>query len=427
MRTISAEELTARLGSLPGPEPRVVVSGNFATPTVLVRALAAARTRCRVFALNAQSDWPDDPEFINETPFVGPGMRHDPMLDYLPMRLSLVPRLFDSIRPVDAVLVHTSVPRQGNVSLGIEVNILPAAIERARARGGVVVAQLNHNMPYTFGDGEFPTDWIDLAVECDQPLGSPAGGQPAEAESRIGEQVARFAEDGATLQFGIGQIPDVAAGEMARRRHLGIWSEMIGDGVFALEQAGSLDPDRPIRASFLYGSPELYQWAHANPRIQMTRTEVINDPALISSNRAMLSINTAMQVDLFAQANASFVHGMIYSGFGGQPDFVTGALHSPGGHAVVALRSWHDKTNTSGVLPILTDPATSFQHSAIVSEHGSAVIFGRSQRAQARLIIDHVADPRARDQLEGASSVRLPPNKPRAPTAPVRTELPPGG
>ena len=214
MRIVSVEELTTQLGTLPGPEPRVVVSGNFATPAVLVQALGSALDRCRVFVLNARAGWPHHPGFISETPFVGPGMRHDPTLDYLPMRLSLVPRLFDSIRPVDAVLVHTSVPRQGKISLGIEVNILPAAIERVRARGGLVVAQLNPNMPYTFGDGEFSTEWIDLAIEVDEPLASPESRPPAEEETRIGEQVARFADDGATLQLGIGQIPDVAAGTL---------------------------------------------------------------------------------------------------------------------------------------------------------------------------------------------------------------------
>ena len=131
----------------------------------------------------------------------------------------------------------------------------------------------------------------------------------------------------------------------------------------------------------------------------MTRTEVINDPARIAANPNMLSINMAMQVDLFAQANASFIGDVIYSGLGGQPDFVSGALHSPGGHALVALHAWHAKTDTSAVLPVLTNPVTSFQHSAIISELGCAELFGRSQQAQARLIIERVADPRARDGL----------------------------
>ena len=174
---------------------------------VLVRTLATALENVHVFALNAQPDWPQHPGFINETPFVGPGMRHAPELDYLPMRLSLVPRLFDSMRPPDAVLIHTSVPREGKVSLGIEVNILPAAIERVRARGGLIVAQFNPNMPYTFGDAEFPVDWIDLAVEVDEPLKSPATRPCSESETSIGHQIARFANDGTTLQLGMGRFP----------------------------------------------------------------------------------------------------------------------------------------------------------------------------------------------------------------------------
>ena len=113
----------------------------------------------------------------------------------------------------------------------------------------------------------------------------------------------------------------------------------------------------------------------------------------------MVSVNTALQVDLSDQAGASHINGRLYSGFGGQPDFVTGALHSPGGHAVIALRSWHERSDSSTIVPRLTDPVTSFQHSAVVTEHGCAHVFGRSQRAQARLIIDHAAHPDARDEL----------------------------
>jgi acyl-CoA hydrolase len=403
MRIVSVEELVASLSALQGGEPRIVVSGNFATPRVLLDALEVALERYRLFALNAQADWPRHSGVTNETPFVGPGMRHDPGLDYLPMRLSLVPRLFDLIRPVDAVLIHTSLPHDGNVSLGIEVNILPAAIEQTRARGGLVVAQLNPNMPYTFGDAECPVDWVDLAVEVDEPLPECPSRQIDETDRRIGARVSRFADDGATLQLGIGQIPNVVAGELVNRRDLGVWSEMISDGVLSLERAGSLDMSRPIRTSFMFGSPELYEWADFNPRLRMTRTEVINDPASIARNPAMFSVNMAMQIDLFAQANASFVRGIVYSGFGGQSDFVSGALHSAGGHAVVALRSWHQKTDTSSVLPVLTNPVTSFQHSAMVSDEGCAEIFGRSERAQARLIIENVADPRSREELREAA------------------------
>ena len=151
MQILTFDEVVRRIGALGVPEPRIVMSGNFATPETLNRALTKALERCRVFQLNAQYPVAEQPGFIYETPFVGPGVRHNPMLDYLPMRLSLVPRLFTSVRPVDAVLLHTSLPRKGKVSLGIEVNVLPAAIEQAQARGGMVIAQMNPHMPYTFG------------------------------------------------------------------------------------------------------------------------------------------------------------------------------------------------------------------------------------------------------------------------------------
>ncbi len=404
VRMLTFDEVVQLLRSLGPSEPRVVISGNSATPRTLVQALLAARERCRVFQLNAQSGFSDNTSFISETPFVGPGVRCDPMLDYLPMRLSLVPRLFSTVRPVDAVLIHTSLPHEGKVSLGIEVNILPAAIEQARARGGLVIAQMNSRMPYTFGDGEIRLDLIDGALEVDAALATPPVVKPSDAAQIIGERIARFAEDGTTLQLGIGLIPTIAATRMSHLHLLRVWSEMISDGVLALDQAGALDPDHPVTTSFLVGTQELYGWADRNLGVRMRRTETVNDPSRIAAHRTMLSVNAAMQVDLFAQANASFVEDRIHSGFGGQPDFVSGALHSKGGHAVVALHAWHDKTDTSTVVPILTNPVTSFQHSAIVSEHGCAELFGRSQHSQAQLIIEQVADPRARPQLAEASA-----------------------
>jgi acyl-CoA hydrolase len=399
MELVTVEELASRLEAGAGAEPRLVVSGNCAAPLALLHSLTETLPSCRLFSLNAPAGWPQRDRLINETPFVGPGTRGDPLLDYLPMRLSLVPRLFGSSRPPDAVLLHTSRPRSRKVSMGIEVTILPAAVEAVRARGGLVIAQVNADMPYTYGDGEVPTDWIDFAVEMDEPLLTHAARPANDCEQQIGEQVAQLVEDGATLQLGIGEIPDDVAAHLRARQHLRVWSEMISDGTLSLERAGALDPGRPLVASFVIGSPELYRWVDANPRIRMRRTEVVNDPARIAAHPGMVSINTAMQVDLFAQVNAMFVRGRVHSGFGGQPDFVSGALHSEGGHAIVALRSWHDKSDTSTVLPVLRHPVTSFQHSMIVSEHGRAEIFGRGQRTQAALLIDHVADPRARDEL----------------------------
>ena len=399
MKMVTESHVVQRLRALPGPDPRIVVSGNYATPWELVRILDATLERCRAFVMNPQVGWPVRSGFVTETPFVGPGARDDPWLDYLPMRLSLVPRLFGSIRPPEAVLVQTSAPRNGKVSLGIEVNILPAAIDEVRRRGGLVVAQVNPRMPYTHGDGEIDVERIDLGIDVDAPLSSPPFRPPDDDASVIGELVSYLAHDGGTLQMGIGQIPDASLEFMHTKRRMGVWSELVSDGVMNLDRSGALDPQRPLVASFLFGTPELYAWVDGNPRLTMRRTEIVNDPARIAEQPGMLSINTALEVDLFAQANASFVRGKIYSGFGGQPDFVSGALHSAGGHAVLALRSWHEKSDSSNIVPLLRDPVCSFQHSVIVTEQGLAAIFGRSQHAQARMLIEEAAHPRAREGL----------------------------
>jgi acyl-CoA hydrolase len=378
----------------------VVASGNFATPHCLLRAVESSVERYRLFMLNAQRGLPDRDEVIYETPFVGPGMRHvGRRVDYVPMRLSLVPHLFSRSRPPDVVLLNTSTVQAGRVSLGIEVNLLPAAIEQTRARGGLVVAQLNRHMPYTLGDGEIDAELVDLAVELEEPLVSPEAHPPGEVAAEIAERVAGLVSDGATLQTGIGMIPDATLAALKGHRGLAAWSEMISDGILELDRHGATDQARPLVASFLFGSQDLYRWVDHNPRLRMMRTETTNDPGMIARQPLMMSINTALQVDLFAQANADMVGGRIYSGFGGQTDFIVGAMHSWYGHAVIALPSWHPKTNTSTIVGSLSGPVTSFQHSALITEQGCAQIFGRSQRAQARLIIENIAHPDARSTL----------------------------
>ena len=405
MRIISEQQLARELIRFEKTQPRVVVSGNLATPAALMALWDATVPRYRLFMVNAHGPLHPRDGVVFETPFVGPGMRlAGACLDYLPMRLSLVPLLFSQSRAPDVVLLHTSVPRAGKISLGIEVNILVAAIEQTRARGGLVVAQVNRRMPYTFGDSEVDTDLVDLAIESDAALPSPPPRRPDEVAAAIGDQIADLVDNGATLQLGIGTIPDAALAALARRQGLTIWSEMISDGILDLEQRGALDLGRPIVTSFLFGTSELYEWVDRNPRVRLTRTEITNDPGMIARQPAMTSINTALQIDLFAQANANHVDGRIYSGFGGQTDFIVGALHSPGGQAIIALPSWHGKTNSSTVVPALCAPVTSFQHTALITEHGTASIFGRSQHAQAKLIIDHIAHPDARGPLGDAAT-----------------------
>jgi acyl-CoA hydrolase len=401
MRVVTEQALGSLLSRL-DDVPRVVIGGNFATPWPALGVLDKALDSYRLFALNAQPGFPDRDGVTLESPFIGPGMRSSNRLRYLPCRLSLVPNLLATALQPDVVVMQTSVPVGGTVSLGTEVNVLPAAIEAARTRGGVVVAQLNRHMPYTYGDAVLAEDEIDLAIEADDRLASPAFRPASDVHAEIGDRVASLIPEAATLQLGIGAVPDAVLGALRSRTGFAVWSEMFSDGVLSLDRAGALDPDRPITASFAFGSAELYGWIDRNPRVHMLRTEKTNDPALIARQRAMISINSAVQVDLFAQANAARVRGMIYSGFGGQTDFIVGALHSPAGRAIIALPSWHPKADVSTVVPRLAGPVTSFQHSFIVSEQGTATIWGNDANTQASEIIDRVAHPSARDELREA-------------------------
>lgn len=401
MRTLSESQLATVLSRVAGT-PRVVVSGNFATPGRALAVLDKSVAEYRLFALNAQPGMPDRDGVTLETPFVGAGMRGRARLRYFPSRLSLVPHLLTGSLVPDVVLVHTSPPVDGTVSLGTEVNILPAAIEAARARGGMVIAQVNPCMPFTYGDAVLSCDEVDYAIEADEPLASPAERPISAVSHQIGDRVAGLVPEGATLQLGIGAVPDAVLATLVGRRGLAVWSEMFSDGVLGLARAGALDPNTPVTASFVFGTDELYRWVDRNPRVRLLRTEKTNDPGLIARQRSLISINSALQVDLYAQANASRVHDVIYSGFGGQTDFVVGALHSPGGRAIIALPSWHPKADVSTVVPRLAGPVTSFQHSYIVSEQGTATVWGHDAADQARQIIDYVAHPDARDDLRAA-------------------------
>ena len=392
-----------------GDNPRVVVSGNGAVPWTMIKAIDAVVPEYRLFLLNAPTGVPDREGVTLESAFVGSGMRKSPRLEYYPARLSHVPAFFrKGFLSVDAVVVLTSEPWHGNLSLGNEVNILPGVIEAAKASGAVVIAQTNPTMPYTFGDAEYELEVFDAIVPADQPLtphahagGGPSTGLVDRAESAkiIGNLVSERISNGSTLQLGIGEIPDATLAGLSKKRKLGIWTEMISDGILTLDDAGALDMGRLITASFVFGSLDLYRWLDRNPRVRLMRTEVTNSPAQISQNPGMTSVNTALQVDLLDQANASRINARIHSGFGGQTDFTVGAMHAPGGQAIMALRSWHPKADVSTIVPLLDEPVTSLQHSCVITENGVAECAGRSEKQQAANLIEKAAHPSIRDEL----------------------------
>lgn len=402
MQQIDIDRLSLVTAQLPH-NPRLLVSGNFATPQTLLAALDKQIAEYRLNMLNAQPGIPDRAGITYETAFVGAGMRGRDDLQYFPARLSLLPRLIRTHTPPDLVVLHTSTPRAGLVSLGSEVNILPAAIESARKHGALVIAQINPQMPYTFGDSEIALEDIDYLIEASELLQLKPHIEPTEIATAIGNKIASRIKNGSTLQTGIGAVPDAVLESVQDRKDLRIWTEMFSDGVLGLRDAGALDVRSHIVASFVFGSQELYDWINLNPRIRMRRTEVTNSSGRIAKQNQMMSINAALQVDLFDQANSSRANGRIYSGFGGATDFIIGALHSPGGLAFMALPSWHAKSNTSTIIPKLTEPVTSFQHSYVVTEHGAAHCAGASQAEQAQNLISHAAHPDARDELTQAA------------------------
>ncbi len=398
MKRVTLEQLAPILGALPD-NPRVVASGNFSAPQALLSAFDAAVPEYTLHMLNAQPGIPDREGVTLETCFVGPGMRHSPRLRYVPSRLSLVPVLFRTSLKPDAVLLHTSAQRHDTVSMGLEVNILPAAVEAVRERGGLVIVQSNPNMPYTYGDSQIYEHEIDYLVEVEDPITTHEVIAGDDIAHQIGERIAAVVEDGSTLQLGIGGVPDAVLAALIHRRGLRIWSEMFSDGVLPLYENGCFDADIPITASFIFGSRQLYDWVDVNRRVRMLRTERTNDPGQIARQPQMTSVNGALQVDLYGQANANRVKGRIYSGFGGSTDFIVGALHSRGGQAFIALPSWHRKAKVSTIVPLLEEPVTSFQHSAVVTEHGMAAVFGQDQRTQAHNLIEQTAHPDVREEL----------------------------
>ena len=240
---------------------------------------------------------------------------------------------------------------------------------------------------------------IDFLVEVDEPLTIKPPTELNDTALEIGARIAALIENNSTLQLGIGAVPDSVLAGLSARKGIRIWTEMFSDGVLDLHKAGTLDDEILLTASFVFGSQELYEWLNLNRKVRMMRTERTNDPSQIARQAKMTSINAALEIDLFDQANASHVRGEIYSGFGGSTDFIVGSLHSRGGQSFMALPSWHPKANVSTIVPRLTSNVTSFQHSYVATENGIAHCFGYSQNEQAHNIIEYAAHPNAREAL----------------------------
>jgi acyl-CoA hydrolase len=413
VRIVSAAEAVSGIAS----GQQVYLQCAAATPSVLLDALVARAPELHdvgMIHLHVEGPGPHlapamAAHFRHRALFVGPNARaavNDGRADYVPVFLSEVPHLFErGALPLDAVLVNATPPdAHGFCSLGVSVEAMRAAIGAART----VIVQLNRAMPKTLGESFIHVDQIDLAIEVDVPPYEHANGPLGEVERRIGEHVAELVPNGATLQLGIGAIPAATALALTQHRDLGIHTEMFTDAVVDLVEAGVVTGARKERnrgkivTAFVLGTRRLYDFVNDNPMVEMRSVDFTNDTHVIRSFRTMTAINSAIEVDLTGQVVADSIGSRIYSGVGGQMDFVRGAALAEEGRAIIALPSTAAHGTVSRISPVLTPGAgvvTTRAHvRTIVTEWGVAELFGRSLRERATALIA-IAHPDHRDRL----------------------------
>lgn len=347
--------------------------------------------------------------------FVGANVRRatqSGLADYIPVFLSEIPKLIKETLPIDVALVQVSPPDQhGFCSLGVSVDATHTAVECAK----IVIAQVNKNMPRTYGDGLMHINNFDYLVEHDCPIYSVSVPEPTSIEQRIGKYVADMVEDGATLQMGIGAIPNAVLSSLTSHKKLGIHTEMFSDGVIPLVEKGiitgemkKLYPGRIVSA-FIMGTQKLYDFVHDNPGVMMMDVAFTNDVSIIRKNPKVTSINSAIEIDLTGQVCADSIGMMQYSGVGGQIDFIRGASYSEGGKPIIALSSVTSK-GVSKLVPVLKEGAGVVSTRAnvhyIATEYGIVDLYGKSLQERARLLID-IAHPDHREALEKAAYDRF--------------------
>jgi len=389
---------------------RIFISGNAATPTLLAGGLANRKDDLFDVEVNHILVLGEDPlskpgmekHFRHNSLFVGAADREAIAAgrsDYVPVHLSEIPNLFiDRIIPIDVAFVHLSPPDEhGFMSFGVECAASKAAAENAR----IVVAQINDRMPRTLGDVFIHFSRVHKVVECSEPLKTLKEGASTDLEKRIAAHITNLVEDGSTLQLGIGGIPDAVLALLDGKKDLGIHTEMVSDGVvkaidrgIITNQKKTLHPGKVV-ATFVLGSENLYQYVHNNPLFEMHPCNYTNNPFIVSQNVKMVAINSAIEVDITGQVCSDSIGSRIYSGFGGQVDFIRGAGYSKGGKPIIALPATTKDGKISRIVPQLKLGAgvvtTRADVHYVVTEFGVASLHGRNlrQRAEALISISH--------------------------------------
>ncbi len=413
MQIVTADEAVAGIRS----GDQVYVQCAAAAPSVLLDALVERAPELHnVSMVHLHTEGPGPhlapemaPHFRHRALFIGPNARqaiNEGRAEYIPAFLSDVPRLFSSGRlPLDAVLCNVSPPdAHGYCSLGTSVEAMQEAIQAA----GMVIAQVNRAMPRTLGESFVHVDDIDYGVEVDVPPYLYLPPVIGEVERRIGEFVADLVPDGATLQMGIGAIPTAVAKCLGDKKDLGIHTEMMTDSVVDLVEAGvvtGMAKERnrgKVLCTFMMGTEKLYRFAHDNPMVEMRACDFTNDTHVIRGFRRMTAISSALSIDLTGQVCADSIGWHLYSGVGGQMDFIRGAALAPEGRAIIALPSTAAGGRVSRIVPFLAEGAgvvTTRAHvRTVVTEWGVAELDGKSIRERAQELIA-IAHPDFRDEL----------------------------
>lgn len=420
MKYVSAEEAVRAIKS----NDRVFIHSVAAAPQRLIRAITARAPELRgveLIHLHTEGEAPyARPEcagsFHTSALFIGANVRsavESGEADYIPVFLSEVPALFlKGVLPVDVALIHVSPPdRHGFCSLGVSVDVARAAVHVADR----VVAQINPRMPRTHGDGLIHVNRIDLAVEVDDPLPEHRPPVLTEVEKSIGRNCAALIEDGATLQMGIGAIPDAVLASLHNHKDLGVHSEMFSDGIIDLIERGIINGERKrvhpgkVVGGFMMGTRRLYNFVDDNPQIAMLDISYVNDTSVIRRNPKVTAINSAIEVDITGQVCADSIGTRLYSGVGGQMDFMRGASLSEGGKPIIALPSATSR-GESRIVACLKPGAgvvTTRAHvHYLVTEYGVANLYGKNLRERARALIE-IAHPSHREALEREARERF--------------------
>ena len=355
--------------------------------------------------------------FRHRALFAGANVRaaiNEGRADFVPVHLHQIPRLiYEGTLPIDVALVHISPPDEhGFCSYGVEVGCTKAAAERART----VIALVNKRMPRALGDAFINVSKLTHVVEVDRdPLEIAKATAVSETSRAIGQNVAALIEDGSTLQMGIGEIPDAVLLHLKEKRNLGIHTELFSDGLVELVEGGVVTNEEKTLhrgktvASFVLGGKKTFEFVDNNPFIEFHPTDYVNDPFIISQNEKMVAINSALSVDITGQVCADSLGRDIYSGFGGQLDFIRGAARSKGGKPIIAMRSVARGGEVSRICDVLPEGSgvvtTRADVHYVVTEYGVASLFGKSLRERAAELIA-VAHPGFREELTAAARRR---------------------